>query len=154
MSGVQIKKRWLHSGGHKVLLLLGGVIAAFLTGCTCLLTPHIDMPAVTNGDTGEAIIVYEVLRNDNIRELYAQKVGKYGNSEWVDRGIFLAQGWTEKRSSLNPPLISDGRGGAIASWQAFQAKPEQGASDSAKVFDQMATVLRWTLMGILRGGRS
>jgi len=48
------------------------------------------------------------------RNIYAQRVDASGNTMWTDNGISMCE--PPPGGQYNPAIVSDGRGGAIITW--------------------------------------
>ncbi|MDY7019050.1 MAG: hypothetical protein SU899_03130 [Chloroflexota bacterium] len=99
-----------------ILTLAGMIILVLLTqGCTCGCVAREWWPAVTNDNSGGAIVTYGIYEGRD-RNAYVQRVDAEGNKLWGEKGVLLASAsppnWLRR-----PHMIADGSGGAIIVWK-------------------------------------
>ncbi len=70
-------------------------------------------PQLVSDGNGGAIILWYDTRSGNGYEVYTQKVDSSGNTKWQTNGIDLG---FAAHYQTDPTIISDGKGGAIATW--------------------------------------
>jgi len=70
-------------------------------------------PAIASDGAGGAIVTWEDYRGGATADIYAQRVGALGNTTWTNDGLALCTAGTDQ---ISPAIVSDGSGGAIASW--------------------------------------
>jgi hypothetical protein len=73
-------------------------------------------PAMVSDGEGGSIIVWQDLRNNNIPNIYAQRIDSSGIARWATNGILISS----IERSRHPKLINDGFGGAIITWFDFR----------------------------------
>ena len=78
----------------------------------CQAAGNESFPAIVSDDAGGAVIAWLDPRNTPDTELFAQRVNKDGNVQWVTDGVTLC----DPAHSDQFNLIPDGSGGAIAAW--------------------------------------
>ena len=75
---------------------------------------------VTSDGSGGVIAAWRDTRNDPIAgntEIYAQRVDGNGAAKWTTNGVKILGFGTQKWSTRNPVVASDGTGGAVIAWQ-------------------------------------
>jgi hypothetical protein len=84
----------------------------------CLAQNDQVFPAIVGDGAGGAICTWMDYRSSTDPDIYSQRVGSNGlvNVGWPTGGRALT---TAVGSQVYPRLISDGRGGAIATWQTY-----------------------------------
>jgi hypothetical protein len=100
------------------------------------------LPQIISDGAAGAIIAWADSRSGNY-DIYAQRVNASGAVQWAANGVVLCSATGDQ---LDPKIVSDGAGGAIVTWQAYN-----GASN----FDIYAQrvdasgALQWTADGIV-----
>jgi len=130
-----------------ILLILAGAIV-FSSGCTCLFNPpHIDVPLVVRDSSGGALAIYEILKGDDARELYAQRISSGGSLQWGEKGVLIGCGYERESSTFDWHMVSDGAGGAIIAWEAFPTKPDWDLPYEEWKVHRVTTILRLDSQG-------
>jgi len=124
-----------------ILLALVGTIMLG-TGCTCPLSPScVDFPAITSDSSGGAIAIYEVLRSDDARDWYAQRISPEGDFLWGGRGTLIDSGY-ESGCGLSNHMVDDGSGGAIIAWGTYPSKPDWSLPPGERKVQRVTTIAR------------
>jgi FlgD Ig-like domain len=81
----------------------------------CTATGEQSEPAIIPDGGGGAIVAWEDLRNGTENaDIYAQQVDAAGVRQWTADGVALC---TQPHYQYDPVLVSDGKGGAIVTWE-------------------------------------
>lgn len=75
---------------------------------------------ITNDGSGGLVVAWRDTRSDPVSgntEIYAQKVSIAGAVGWTLNGVKILGFGTQKWSTRNPVIASDGSGGAVIAWQ-------------------------------------
>jgi len=125
------------------IILLALVVAIiFSTGCTCLFSPScVDFPAIMSDSSGGAITIYEVLKGDDARGLYAQRISPEGDFVWGERGTLIDSGYGGW-SSLNLHIVDDGSSGAIIAWGKYPSKPDWNSPPGERMAQRVTTITK------------
>lgn len=76
------------------------------------------IPTIISDGTGGAIITWQDQRNGNSNgDVFAQRINNLGAVQWANNGIAI--GNSSARDEYKPYLASDGAGGAIIAWNAY-----------------------------------
>lgn len=122
-------------------LLLVAII--FSTGCTWLFSPScVDFPAIASDSSGGAIAIYEVLKSDDARDLYAQRISPEGDSLWGERGMLIDSGYESGCSLFNLHIVYDGSSGAIIAWGTYPSKPDWNLPPGERKVQRVTTITR------------
>jgi len=104
---------------------LPALIIVVLLALGCATAPggrgHICLPSITSDGSGGAIVAYEVFENDDLRSTYVQRIGAGGHKLWGEKGVLL---YTARGTTVCPKTLTDGSGGAIILWHAWQERRE------------------------------
>lgn len=122
------------------IILLGSLLLS--AGCSCLL--HSDStytPVVTGDGTGGAIVVYENIRGNNLREFYAQKISPEGKTLWGKKGVLLGSGYKYFPGFSDLKIVSDAAGGAIIAWWACPTKEMTTSMNYVTRIDSEGSIL-------------
>jgi len=98
---------------------------------------------MVQGASGETIIAWLDLRSGSTADIYAQKVGATGAGLWTTNGVSLS---SAPNNQIGLQLISNGSGGAVASWQ-----DERGVSGVWDMYAQRINAngaVAWTTDGV------
>jgi hypothetical protein len=93
--------------------------------------------------SNEAIIAWLDLRNGTTADIYAQGVDTAGAVQWIANGVAVS---TAANDQKGMQLVSDGAGGAVATWQ-----DERGAAGVGDVYAQKINAngtMAWTANGV------
>jgi hypothetical protein len=99
---------------------------------------------IVRGAANEAIIAWLDLRSGTTEDIYAQKVDTAGATQWTANGIPVC---TAANRQIAMQLISNGSGGAIATWQ-----DERGSSGVWDIYAQRTNgdgTMGWTANGVV-----
>lgn len=130
-----------------VVILLTGTIL-FSTGCPPLFNPpFIDAPLIVSDGSDDAIAIYEVLKGDDARELYAQRISASGDLQWGEKGVLVARGYERESGTFDLHMVSDGTGGAIFTWEAYPTKPDWDLPFEKWTVHRVTTILRLDSQG-------
>jgi hypothetical protein len=91
----------------------------FANGVAVSTTPETQtVPAIIADGAGGAIITWQDQRNGSANgDVFAQRLNAAGATQWSSNG--LAIGNSNARDEYKPKLVSDGAGGAIIAWNAY-----------------------------------
>jgi len=101
----------------------------------------VDSPAITSDGSGGAIAIYEVLRSDDARDLYAQRISPEGDCLWGERGTLIDSGY-DQGSSPNLHIVDDGSGGAIIAWGTYPSTPDWNLPPAERKVQRVTTTTR------------
>jgi PKD repeat protein len=90
-------------------------------------------PQLVSDPRGAAIITWQDRRNGSDYDIYAQRIDISGTIQWTANGVALC---TAENSQYDPRLASDGRGGAVITWQDYR----KGSQCSFDAFAVQANV--------------
>ena len=79
----------------------------------CTATGNQQLPTIVSDGAGGAIVTWYDKRNGSDNDIYAQRVNASGAVQWVANGVALC---TATGDQYGPAIVSDGAGGAIATW--------------------------------------
>ncbi len=100
----------------------GGNTLWTLNGVSLCVAPNWQKdPQIASDGTGGAIVTWEDRRLDSIYDIYAQRVDADGKTLWITDGVTICAASNDQE---DPQIVSDGSGGAIATW-----KDERSDSD-------------------------
>lgn len=74
-------------------------------------------PQLVSDNNGAAIISWQDMRNGSDYDIYAQRLDISGTIQWTANGVALC---SAENSQYDPRLASDGRGGAVVTWQDYR----------------------------------
>jgi hypothetical protein len=104
-------------------------------------------PDIVTDGAGGAIIVWEDGRIGGLqRDVFAQRISAAGAVQWAANGVALCNA---ANNQYIPKIISDGAGGAIATWHDFRIS---GVADIYVQRVNGAGVSQWTTNGVLLSG--
>jgi hypothetical protein len=103
-------------------------------------------PEMVSDGAGGAIIVWTDARNGD-NDIFAQRIDSSGKVLWAQDGVPLT---FDTSNQANPKLISDGRGGAIVTWNAGTGGFPPGSKIYAQRIDASGT-LRWGSQVLVSG---
>lgn len=97
----------------------GGTPQWFLNGVAVSTTPETQtVPAIIADGAGGAIITWQDQRNGSSNgDVFAQRLTAAGATQWTSNGVAI--GNSNSRDEYKPKLVSDGTGGAIIAWNAY-----------------------------------
>ncbi len=75
-------------------------------------------PMIASDGAGGAIVTWADFRSSSTGDIYAQRASAAGVPQWTADGVALC---TAANDQNNPTMVSDGAGGAIATWQDFRS---------------------------------
>jgi len=75
-------------------------------------------PQICSDGDGGAIITWHDFRSGSNRDIYAQRISKFGNVMWAANGVPIC---TAADTQQFPQICSDGSGGAIITWQDYRS---------------------------------
>lgn len=104
-TGRDIYAQWLAPNGATLWMTDG------LSVCTA--TSDQASPAVTRGQ-GQSVIIAWSDKRDGADDIYAQRVGALGSTQWTSDGVSVC---TATSYQYYPKLATDGAGGAIIAWE-------------------------------------
>jgi hypothetical protein len=99
---------------------------------------------IVQGAANEAIIAWLDLRNGTTEDIYAQKVNTAGATQWAANGVPVC---TAANRQIAMQLISNGSGGAVATWQ-----DERGSSGVWDIYARRINgdgTMGWTADGVV-----
>jgi predicted lipoprotein with Yx(FWY)xxD motif len=73
-----------------------------------------ESPTIVGDGLGGVIVVWQDYRGGSSYDIYAQKVNAAGTPQWPADGMPLC---TAANSQASPTIVSDGSGGAVATWR-------------------------------------
>jgi len=85
----------------------------------CTATGYQDLPQITSDGVGGAIVTWRDFRSGSSYDIYAQRIDASGTIQWIADGVAISVG--ALGGSSCPQVTSDGAGGAIVTWQIYQA---------------------------------
>ncbi|MBI5710842.1 MAG: T9SS type A sorting domain-containing protein [Candidatus Eisenbacteria bacterium] len=75
-------------------------------------------PTITSDGSGGAIVTWSDYRSGTNYDIYAQRIGASGASQWTADGVSLC---TAANDQAAPTITSDGAGGAIVTWYDYRS---------------------------------
>ena len=99
-------------------------------------------PAIVSDGAGGAVIAWQDIRGATGVDIYAQRINAAGVPQWTANGVALCTAGNDQQF---PALVSDGAGGAIATWRDYRNVT------NADVYAQRinaAGVVQWTANGV------
>ncbi|MBN2098609.1 MAG: hypothetical protein JW753_03330 [Dehalococcoidia bacterium] len=78
-------------------------------------------PQIVSDGSGGAIITWQDERSATDVDIYAQRVGSGGAAQWAANGVAICAASDTQKF---PRIVSDGSGGAIATWQDYRIDPK------------------------------
>lgn len=92
------------------------------------------VPAIISDGSGGAIITWQDQRNGSgNNDVFAQKINASGAIQWANNGTAI--GNSNARDEYKPKLASDGAGGAIIAWNAYDIPSYSKADIYAQKID-------------------
>ncbi len=85
----------------------------------CLAANDQTLPKIVSDGVGGAIVTWHDLRSGS-SDVYAQRVNASGVPQWTANGVALC---TAGSDQSYPTIVSDGAGGAIATWTDYRSDP-------------------------------
>jgi hypothetical protein len=107
----------------------------------CTVTNDQATPRLVPDGSGGAIVTWRDGRNDQLLDIYAQRIDASGIPQWTADGVALCVALGDQRY---PAIVSDGSGGAIVAW-------EDDRNGSFDIYAQRVTatgVPQWTADGV------
>ena len=104
------------------------------------------LPAITTDGAGGAIVAWEDSRGA-MSHVYAQRISAGGVVQWAPAGVLLC---TDSHGEVEPAIVSDGAGGAIAVW----VDSRSGNNDVYAQRLSAAGVVQWAAGGVPLGAAS
>lgn len=71
-------------------------------------------PRIASDGAGGAIVTWTDYRGGASSDIYAQRVGAAGSTQWSSNGVSVC---AAANSQMNPVIVADGAGGAVIAWQ-------------------------------------
>ncbi len=108
----------------------------------CTATGNQQNPQIVGDGSGGAIIAWEDHRNGSDYDIYAQRITADGVVQWTTNGIAICNATSDQQE---PAIISDGKGGAIITWQ-------DNRSGNNDIYAQRITgagIIKWTANGVV-----
>ncbi len=90
-------------------------------------------PQMISDDRGTAVITWQDKRNGSDYDIYAQRIDITGTIQWTADGVAIC---AAANSQYDPQLASDGKGGAVVTWQDYR----KGSECSFDAFAQQTNV--------------
>lgn len=117
-----------------------GNIQWFVNGVAVSTTPETQtVPAIISDGSGGAIITWQDQRNGSgNNDVFAQKINASGAIQWASNGTAI--GNSNARDEYKPKLASDGAGGAIIAWNAYDIPSYAKADIYAQKIDASGTL--------------
>jgi len=97
---------------------------------------------ITSDGSGGAVVIWEDYRSGTDYDIYAQRVAGSGNVLWITNGKEMC---TAFRSQTASGIVSDGAGGAIATWLDYRSGSDAGVY--AQRVDESGNV-KWGTSGV------
>jgi hypothetical protein len=107
-------------------LLLGSLVLA--PGCTEITYWPAMYDRVISDGEGGAIVLYDILRNSNRRDIYAQRLSPDGHKLWGEKGTLIGTADKKLVSAVDIRVVSDNRSGAFLVWTNTGYKPGERSS--------------------------
>lgn len=111
-----------------------------VNGVAVSITPETQtVPAIISDGSGGAIITWQDQRNGSgNNDVFAQKINASGAIQWANNGTAI--GNSNARDEYKPKLVSDGAGGAIIAWNAYDIPSYSKADIYAQKIDTNGTL--------------
>jgi hypothetical protein len=123
-------------GSGALMWMQGGAAA-------CVAPGHQVAPRVVSDGMGGAIIAWLDGPGEDW-DVYAQRVGSFGNVMWIERGVPIC---TAEREQQVPRITADGLGGAIITW--FDERSGEREYDIYAQRVSSSGVVLWAVDGLL-----
>jgi hypothetical protein len=107
----------------------------------CTATWEQRYPTIVSDGAGGAIVTWQDYRSGTNYDIYAQRISAAGTVQWTADGVALC---TATGDQQYPPIVSDGAGGAIITWQDYR-------STSIDIYAQRisaAGAVQWAVDGV------
>lgn len=98
-------------------------------------------PAILPDGAGGAIVSWRDIRSGSDYDVYSQRISQAGATQWAANGVALC---TSAGDQYEPTLVSDGSGGAIATWADYRS----GFGDIYAQRISAAGAPQWTSDGV------
>lgn len=125
--GLDIYAQRVLSNGTVAWQTDGVPVCSHISGLT---DPPMTFSHVVVGDgSGGVIVAWRDTRNDPINgntEIYTQRLDGNGTAKWTLNGVKILGFGTQKWSTRNPIIASDGSGGAAIAWQDARTSATTG----------------------------
>lgn len=80
----------------------------------CVVLDDQEFPQIVADGGGGYIVVWQDFRNGADYNIYAQRIGPTGDTDWADAGVQICGAAGDQ---VSPRLVADGAGGAIVVWE-------------------------------------